>query len=267
MNFLTVIAFVIAGVVFGYSVLGATEDPKSMIDVHGFVIVIAGSVACTAISFQIDRVWLMIKVFFGRMILGKKADYKGTIKELMILAEAYRTNGDVSKLVEKSKDPFIKECMTMLLDGVIEPKSLKRILMNRVNTLYTRYSSDAKMFQSMGKYPPAMGLMGAVLGMIALLATLGKPGAEKGVGAAMSVALIATFYGIAFANLLVIPIGENLTEGAKETRIKNNMIVEGVVLIAKKTNPVVLVEELNSFLLPAERIERKEIQEALKKAA
>lgn len=266
MNFLTIIAFVIAGAVFGYSVLGATEDPKSMLDFHGFVIVIAGSIACTAISFQIDRVWVMIKVFFGRMILGKKANYKGTIKELMIIAEAHRTNGDVRKLVEKSADPFIKECMGILLDEVIDHKSLRRILTNRVNTIYTRYSGDAKLFQSMGKYPPAMGLMGAVLGMIALLATLGKPGAEKGVGAAMSVALIATFYGIAFANLIVIPIGENLGEGAKEMRTKNSMIVEGVILIGKKTNPIVLVEELNSFLLPNERIQRKEIQDAMKKA-
>lgn len=267
MNFLTVVAFILAGVVFGYSVFGATEDPKSMLDFHGFVIVIAGTVACTAISFQIDRVWVMIKVFISRMIFGSKVNYKSTIKELMIIAEAYRTNGDVVKLVEKSKDPFLRECMTMLLDGVIEPKNLRRICEARVNTMYTRHSSDAKMFQSMGKYPPAMGLMGAVLGMIALLATLGKPGAEKGVGAAMSVALIATFYGIAFANLIVIPIGENLTEGTKEMRVKNTMIVEGVILIGKKTNPVVLVEELNSFLLPTERIERKEIQEALKKAA
>jgi chemotaxis protein MotA len=267
MNFLTVIAFLFAGLVFGFSVLGGHGDWRSMIDLHGFVIVIAGSVACTAISFQIDRVWIMLKVFVGRMFFNKKTKYKDTIKELMILAEAYRTTGDISKLVNKSSDPFLKECMMMLQDGVIEHNQLRRVCMVRVNTIYMRYSTDAKMFQGMGKYPPAMGLMGAVLGMIALLGTLGKPGAEKGVGPAMSVALVATFYGIAFANLLIIPIGENLAEGSKEVRNKNTMIVEGVILIAKKTNPVVLAEELNSFLLPNERIQRKEVQEALKKAA
>jgi chemotaxis protein MotA len=266
MNLLTIIAFLMAGAVFGFAVF-AGGDGKSMLDLHAFVIVIAGSLACTAISFQLDRVWIMLKVFFMRVIRGKKADYKTTIMEAMIIAEAYRNKADKTKILAMCKDPFLKECLSMLLDEVVEPSSLRRMLTNRVNTMYSRYSSDAKMFQAMSKYPPAMGLMGAVLGMIALLGSLGKPGSEKGVGPAMSVALVATFYGIAFANLLILPISENLTEGSKELRIKNSMIVEAVMLIAKKTNPVLLVEELNSFLLPQERIDRKAVLEALKKVA
>lgn len=266
MNFLTIIAFLLAGAVFSFAVFSEGEA-KSMLDLHAFVIVIAGTIACTAISFQLDRVWLMLKVFFARMIKGKKANYKATIMEVMVLAEAYRNRADKEKIMSLCKDPFVKECMIIMMDEVIEPANLRRVLMNRVSTLYTRYNADAKMFQSMGKFPPAMGLMGAVLGMIALLGSLGKPGAEKGVGPAMSVALVATFYGIAFANLLVIPISENLVEGAKDLRLKNTIIVEAVLLIAKRTNPVVLVEELNSYLLPSERIERKDVQEALKKVA
>jgi chemotaxis protein MotA len=111
----------------------------------------------------------------------------------------------------------------------------------------------------MGKYPPAMGLMGAVLGMIALLGGLGKPGAEKTIGPAMSIALVATLYGIAFANLIVIPIGENLTETAKEHQRKNMIITEGIKLVAARTNPIVLAEELNSYLLPNERIDWKSV--------
>jgi chemotaxis protein MotA len=101
--------------------------------------------------------------------------------------------------------------------------------------------------------------MGAVLGMIALLSGLGKPGAEKSIGPSMSIALVATLYGIAFANLIVIPIGENLTETAKEHQRKNIIIVEGVKLVAAKTNPIVLAEELNSYLLPSERVDWKTI--------
>jgi chemotaxis protein MotA len=142
----------------------------------------------------------------------------------------------------------------------MDSKQLYKVLYNRVNTIYERYNSDANRFKGMGKYPPAMGLMGAVLGMIALLAGLGKPGAEEKMGGAMSVALIATFYGIALANLVIIPIGENLGEAAKEIRTKNTIIVEGLKLISEKTNPIVLAEELNSFLLPKERVDYKKIK-------
>jgi chemotaxis protein MotA len=92
-----------------------------------------------------------------------------------------------------------------------------------------------------------------------LLGALGKPGAEKLIGPAMSVALLATFYGIAIANLVIIPVGEHLGGAARELKIKNDIIVEGTLLILKKTNPIVLAEKLNSFLLPDERLDMKEV--------
>lgn len=258
MNLLTIAAFLIAGSVFGWSIMNAGNDPTAFLDLHGFMVVMGGTISSTAIAFQLDRIAKLFKIFFDRMVRGKKANYRDTIQELMNLAEAYRTKPDkVRELVTASPDPFLREAMGILLDGLFEEEHLEHILHTRVETLYTRYSADAKMFQSMGKFPPAMGLMGAVLGMIALLGSLGRPGAEASIGPAMSVALVATFYGIALANIVVIPIAENLNEGAKELKIKNSIIVEGVFLIAKKTNPILLAEELNSYLLPGERIDVK----------
>lgn len=261
MNIFTIISFVIAAFVFGYSVLHAGIDMKKLLDLHGIMIVIGGTVACAAIAYQVDRIGMLVKVFIDRMLRKTKVSYRDTIRELMVMAEINRTQPEKLKdSVAATKDPFLKEAMEMLLDGAIEMEQVTSILRNRVNTLYSRHSGDAKIFQGMGKFPPAMGLMGAVLGMIALLASLGKPGAEKMIGPAMSVALIATFYGIALANLVIIPIGENLLEGAKELKIKNHIIVEGVILISHKTNPIILAEELNSFLLPKERIQLKDLK-------
>lgn len=177
----------------------------------------------------------------------------------MIIAEAYRKGENLEELINNEEDHFIKECMTALMDGVVTGEELTKILKKRVSTMYDRYNADAGRFRAVGKYPPAMGLLGAVMGMIALLGGLGKPGAEKTVGPAMSIALVATLYGIAVANLIIIPIGENLTETATELKTKNLMIVEGIRLIALKTNPIILAEELNSFLLPSERIDWKNL--------
>lgn len=258
MNILQVVSLMIATGVFLVSVLTSTDDPKSMLDFHGMMIVLGGTLGAGAVSFQLDRVLKMVIVFWNRNIRGKKPDYIATIRELMHLADLYRVgSGDLKARVERLPDPFLKECMTALLDQVFDTKNLLRMLRLRSDNMYERYRMDAGRFTGMGKYPPAMGLMGAVLGMIALLGSLGKPGAEDAVGPAMSVALIATFYGIALANLVIIPIGENLTEAAKEMKIKNNIIVEGIKLIAKKTNPIVLAEELNSYLLPGERLDPK----------
>lgn len=261
MNVKSIIAFVFASVVFFFSVFTATKNPMAFIDYHAALIVFGGTAAVTAISFQIDRIFIMVKIFYSRVFRHTKIDFVGIIRELMAISEAYRTNDPKLKnLVEGSSDYFIRECMNMLMDDFLEPEELVHILNRRSSTIGYRYVEDAKKFKALGKFPPAMGLMGAVLGMIALLQTLGQPGAEENIGPAMAVALVATLYGIAFANLAIIPIGENLMDSAREVAAKNEMIVEGIKLIAKKKNKILVAEELNSFLLPNERLNWKDIE-------
>lgn len=79
------------------------------------------------------------------------------------------------------------------------------------------------------------------------------------IGPAMGVCLITTMYGVAIANLIIIPIAENLNDNTREQYLKNRIIVEGVKLLLKKTNPIVVAIELNSFLQPKDRLDRKEI--------
>ena len=258
MNYSAVISFVLAlGIIF-WAALSSTDNPKSFLDVHGIVIVFGGTVAATAISYQLKQTFLMIKVFWGRTVKSQPMNFEALIRQIMKIADSYRNeNSDLKTLIEDNRDEFLKEGMRLLLDEIVEIDHLITLLKLRNATIFECYSADAVKFKSMGKYPPAMGLMGAVLGMIALLAGLGKPGAEKTIGPSMSIALVATLYGIALANLIIIPIGENLTASAKEINRKNLIIIESIKLIHAKTNPLVLGEELNSFLLPKERIDWK----------
>ncbi|MBT4761196.1 MAG: hypothetical protein HOO06_05800 [Bdellovibrionaceae bacterium] len=263
MNLMSIIAFVMAFTVFGVGVFTSTNNPMAFIDYHAGLIVFGGTIAVTAISFQFDKVLLMIHVFFTRVVRGQKIKFTEIIKQLMVLAEAYRTNDpNLKSLVDKTDDHFIKETMGILMDDFLDEKELEHILQLRAKTMNYRYMEDAKKFKAIGKFPPAMGLMGAVLGMIALLQTLGQPGAEENIGPAMAVALVATLYGIALSNLIILPIAENLMDGAREVQAKNLMVVEGIKLISKKKNNILVAEELNSYLLPKERLDRKNIEGA-----
>ena len=103
--------------------------------------------------------------------------------------------------------------------------------------------------------------MGTVLGMVALLANLGGADAMKLIGPAMGTCLVATFMGIVTANVFILPIGDSLTENAKEIHFKNRMILAGLRLIAEKTNPIIVAEKLNSFLLPSDRLDWKQMAE------
>ena len=116
---------------------------------------------------------------------------------------------------------------------------------------------DTRKIKSLGKFPPAFGMMGTTIGMIVLLANLGGEDAMKMIGPAMGVCLITTLYGVIIANLFVIPIGENLEVLSRESQIRNEIILEGIKHIMEKSNPILVAEDLNSFLLPKDRLDWK----------
>lgn len=265
MNAISIASFSFAILIILLSVLTTLEDPMQMLDWHGLMIVVGGTIASAAVSFKINTVITLLKIFFHRALGGGGVDFRSLIHELLHIADLYRSQP--AKLKEHLKtvdDHFLREALEGLVDEIVGIEEHLNILEKKSATIYARYVEEATRFKALGKYPPAMGLMGAVLGMIALLAGLGSPGAEKNVGPAMSVALIATFYGIAIANLMIIPIGENLAEAAKEVRTKNTVIIESLKLIHAKKNPTILLEEMNAYLLPKDRISRDEMK---KKAA
>jgi chemotaxis protein MotA len=259
MNLWKIAAFLFSIIVLTVTLVTATDSPSAFFDLHGLLVVIGGTLAATAVSFQAPRIIQLLKIFWSRSVLGKDFDYQDTIRSIIRIAEARnRGTADLKALISKETDPFLREAFEALIDGYAEPDQLYRILRRRTETIYEQYHADAMRFKAIGKFPPAMGLLGAVTGMIALLASLGKPGVEKTIGPAMSVALVATMYGIALANFFIIPIGESLADNAKEVRTKNIIICEGMRLAAQGLNSLLLTEELNSFLLPNKRLNWKD---------
>ena len=58
-----------------------------------------------------------------------------------------------------------------------------------------------KSLNTLAKFPPAFGMMGTVLGLVALLQSLSSPDAKSQIGPAMAVALMTTLYGIMVTTL------------------------------------------------------------------
>jgi len=250
--------FLSMGVLFT-GLLLSTDDVTIFWDAVSLFIVFGGTIAATSISFRITKIMKLVKVFFQRILKDKGlAEYHEIIIELMKLGEAYRTNSRKFKpMIDNLEDPFLKDSMITFTDGVLEKEEFFNVLQNRAENSYQHHIQDANKFKIVSKFPPAFGMMGTTIGMIVLLSNLAGADAAKTIGPAMSICLITTLYGVALANLLVIPIAENLTTGAKEIYFKNTIIIEGVKLIHQKQNPVIIAEVLNSFLKPSDRVDWK----------
>ncbi len=250
---------VFVGLSVMYFALSTTTDNLSyFLDMHGILIVVGGTFAAASISFPLSKVLALFKVFVLRVLGRSQVDYQGNIAQILELSK--KAGNGVTALKDSVgylKHPFLKEAVELVSGGVLTEREIRQVLEQRLKTIELLYNHEANMFRTIGRFPPAFGLLATTLGMISVLQRIGAPDSQKLIGPAMSIGLIGTLYGIGLANLVFLPIGENLSERSQEEVRLRKMIIEGAVLLKQQVNPVTMRESLNSFLMPKERVTRK----------
>lgn len=256
MNIGTLIGFLVASTVFVASVVMSFRNVGVIVDVHAGLIVIGGTVAVALVCFPLSQITALFKVFLKRILGRNRRDYEAIIKELVQLSEARRKGVKAFEAtIPKVQDPFLKDAAGMLFwaQSEISAEELRDLLETRINTHYKLYMNEAKIFRTMAKFPPAFGLMGTTMGMIALLQSLGGADAKNMIGPSMAIALVATLYGLVLTNFVFIPIAENLTKQTQEDLMARSMVVEGMMLIHADKPTRYVEEKVKSFLLPKQR--------------
>lgn len=260
MNFSTMIGFILSVTVFSAALMTSAKDFRIFLDQHAILIVVGGTMAASTICFPISKMFGLIKVFFRRILGKSKHNYAALIEEIVALSQASRRGRPAFEAsISKIGDLFLKDAAQVLfwLDAEVSHDDLRELLETRAETHYERYIEESDIFRVMSKFPPAFGLLGTTLGMIALLQSLGGPAGKNNIGPAMSIALVATLYGIGMANFVFIPIAENLAQQTKEDLVARRMVVEGIMLIASDKPTQFVEEKVKSFLLPGERAKIK----------
>lgn len=236
------------------SIITSSQSAKIFLDPHGILIVFGGTLAaglmCFPFRFYVRVAGVFINKFLGNYSLRREV----VISEIVDLARGVRENPEYFKTKAKSlKTPFLADAVELIAMGGIPEESIESILVKRAATHARRYEYDVGVFRTLAKFPPAFGLMGTTLGMIALLQQLGGKDAHKMLGPAMAIGLVATFYGLTLANLVLIPISENLAMINREDETMRMIVIDGLRLVRKKEHPKVVEEHLKSYLLPHER--------------
>lgn len=253
MNLSSILGLVLAVVVFATAAMTSTSNSKIFLDAHAMLIVVGGTIAASLLSFSFTRMRSLFKIFIKKVLGGEK-EFGLVVSEIVDLSRGYRENeGYLKQKGPTLQHPFLKEAVMLLAEGGIEAHDLDEILLKRTRNAYHRFEEDAENFKALSKFPPAFGLLGAVIGMISLMQNLGGPDSFTKVGPSMAIALVATLYGIAIANFFFLPMGENLSRLNKKELLVRQMICDGIKLIRAKKHPYMVEEACKSYLLPNER--------------
>jgi len=223
----------------------------AFLDVPSALIVLAGSPALVFIGFPAEQVIGGFKA--GKIaISAPPLDPTATIKQLAELSNRARREGLLSleAAADSASDPFLARGLRMMADGH-EAATIESVLYDEIGKIEERHKGAAAVFEGLGAYGPAMGMIGTLIGLVQMLQNMSDP---TSIGPAMAVALLTTLYGSLLANLIGIPIANKLKVRSSEELAYKELVAQGLLSILAGENPRFMVERLNATLAPAQRL-------------
>jgi chemotaxis protein MotA len=247
---LSLIGIVGALVLLFVGIMMEGTNPASLIGIPAFLIVVVPTVLVSLAGLRKSDIPLVIAEM-KRALTGAVESPTEAIGTVVEFADQARKEGLLS-LEEPAKsieDPFLKKGIDLAVDGT-DPEELRAILEAEVHARRSDLRVAAKFFTDMGGYAPTLGIVGAITGLIHVLGNLSDP-AAAGVGIAG--AFVATFYGVAFANIVFLPIANKIKRVTESEIHHMGLLVEGIIAIQAGSNPRIIEEKLVAFLPQAER--------------
>jgi len=240
----------ILGVLIGFAALlggnflegGSWE---SLLNGPAAVIVIGGTLGAAILQTPMASLKRSLALF-SWVFVPPTAPFSGGLRQIVRWAVAARKEGllGLETLSETESDAFAKKGLQLLVDGS-EPEIIRRVLETELILQEQRDQDAASFYESMGGYAPTIGIIGAVMGLIHVMRNLAEP---DQLGAGIAIAFVATIYGVAFANLFLLPVANKLKMCINEQSQYRELIIEGIIAIAEGENPKGIELKLSGYL-------------------
>ncbi|MFT4977055.1 MAG: chemotaxis protein MotA [Myxococcota bacterium] len=252
MDLVTVIGLVVAfGLILAAILTGGPL--AAFIDIASLLIVAFGSFAALMIAFPGSRLKTLGGVLKQAFFANPPAPEK-VLQLMQDMSNRVRKEGGLLALEDMTgsmDDAFLKRGVQMIVDGY-DPQAIQEVLYLEIEKISERHGEGAEMFDALGAYAPAFGMIGTLVGLVQMLQALDDPSA---IGPAMAVALLTTFYGSIIANVFAIPIAKKLNVRSDEEVAEKMLMAHGLLSILAGENPRFMAERLNVQLPPQRRVQ------------
>ncbi|MBV8153993.1 MAG: motility protein A [Candidatus Eremiobacteraeota bacterium] len=259
MDFATVIGIVLAFFALAISAYIGEVDVKIIFARYeAFILVFGGTIGATMVSFPMKTFWRGLREGARTAFTEPVYHEREVIATLVSFAEKARREGLLALENEAAalEDDFMRKGIQLVIDGR-DTDIIRKILETEVAFVQERASKAEAVYMTMGGFSPTLGIIGTVLGLIAMLKGLGELSGSGNVagklGLATAQAFVATFFGISLANLLWIPLAGKIKERTGQMMLVREIMIEGILSIQAGDNPRLLEEKLHAFLDPEDR--------------
>ena len=189
---------------------------------------------------------------FGRvldLIASEEVNRETLIEEIIFYARVARRGGllSVEPLVQQAAHPFLEQALQLALD-IGNRAELQIVLETELRMRERQGETDAKTLEVAGGFAPTIGIIGTVIGLIEVLRQFSN---SQSIGLGIGTAFVSTLYGLALANLLLLPAAHRIRARVAENFDIQELIMEGTLSIVDTVHPALIRMRLNAFLRPA----------------
>lgn len=235
-----------AAAVLAFLFLSGTVSGLSSVVVNGksCLVVLFGTLICGLIAYPGRTV-----VELGnnmRNMFRARDDYKELIGLIENLARIRRSQGIKALEAESAKldNRFLRQGIEMVADGY-DRNAIFNTLEKRYENFLASMQSQKDLLSTFTKLSPVFGFVGTIMGLIDVLNNMGSP---EVIGRGMATALLTTFYGLLFANMLFLPLSRKFAENMRCEAVKRSLVMEGVMDMADNINSKSISYRLHASL-------------------
>lgn len=235
----------LVGFVLVFWSIASSGPLAAFVDVPSIVITFFGSMAAVVISYPLDSMAKVPSVIKELMIAP--ADNRLEIVQLFVeISKKSRMNGilSIEDNINELENVVMQKGLQLVVDGK-DGEIVKAQMELEMDLTEERFEIAPSILNKWGEFAPAFGMIGTLIGLIIMLGELNDPST---IGAGMATALITTFYGTILANLVFIPLAENLSHLATDKLVTYEIIYEGVIAIQEGQTPRDIEEKLLTYL-------------------
>jgi chemotaxis protein MotA len=227
------------------AILTGSSGIAAFINPQGVLIVIGGTLAATAISFPTKELKLIPPVT-RRVFNNPQTEMLTLIRYMLDCKKTASKEGPLAleRMAQEAPSGAMEKGLTLIADGT-DSQALREILSTERRSMEEHHRVGQKIFSEMGKLAPAFGMIGTLIGLVQMLATLDDPAS---IGPSMAVALLTTLYGALLANLFFIPMVSKLDRRIGIEGQQIQAMIAGMLCINGDDSLAIMREKMKAFL-------------------
>jgi chemotaxis protein MotA len=241
LGILGAVGFIVMAMILG-------GDISMFVDTQSILIVFCGSLFVVLANYNMGQFFAIGKIA-AKAFMFKIEKPDELIEKAVEMADAARKGGFLALEEAEITNPFMQKGVDMLVDGH-DADVVRGTLQKDISLTTERHETGVSIFSALAEVAPAMGMIGTLIGLVAMLSNMDDP---KAIGPAMAVALLTTLYGAFLANVIAIPIANKLSLRLAEEKLNQELILDAVLGIQDGQNPRVIEGLLKNYLAESKR--------------